>query len=336
MRFLIRLTLLLVLLLLTSLWLWNKFNDAADQPLALTSPIEFQIERGASLAQVANTLAREKIIESGWLFQLLAYSEKSAGKLKAGDYQLTPGITVRQLLALLVSGRVKQNSITFIEGWSFQQMLAELKRHPELDQQLAGLNQRQIMALISQPEEHPEGRFFPDTYFCSRGDSDRSILQRAYQKMSDELAKQWRDRASGSPLKTPYEALILASIIEKETGRADERSRIGGVFVRRLQQGMLLQTDPTVIYGMGKRFNGTIRRSDLKENTPYNTYLHSGLPPTPIAMPGRDSIHAALHPKKGSALYFVARGDGSHRFSDTLQAHNQAVDLYRKSRKKKQ
>jgi len=230
---------------------------------------------------------------------------------------------------------VHHHTVTLVEGWTFRQVLAELERHPDITATLAGKNDREIMALIGSEHEHPEGRFFPDTYFFTKGTTDLAILKRAYRRMQAVLDAQWSSRAKGLPLRTPYDALILASIIEKETGRADERTIIAGVFTRRLGQGMPLQTDPTIIYGMGEAFDGNIRRKDLVANTPYNTYLHAGLPPTPIAMPGAASIYAALHPNDDSSLYFVSRGDGTHVFSKTVKEHNRAVDLYQRKKRKR-
>ena len=212
-----------------------------------------------------------------------------------------------------------------MEGWNFKQVLAAVSGHEALKHTLKGLTDGEIMARLGHPGEHPEGRFYPDTYKFPRGTTDAAFLERAYQSMSRLLAEEWGKRDPDLPLKTPYEALILASIVEKETGVADERSEIAGVFVRRLRKGMKLQTDPTVIYGMGDNFKGNIRRRDLKQDTPYNTYVHTGLPPTPISMPGSAAIRAVLHPAPGKSLYFVARGDGSHYFSKSLAEHNRAV-----------
>jgi UPF0755 protein len=203
-----------------------------------------------------------------------------------------------------------------------------VRAHPAIDQSLEGLSAEQIMQRLGHAGKHPEGRFFPDTYHFPRGTSDQALLRRAYQAMEQLLATEWPGRAADLPLQSPYEALILASIVERETALASERPEIAGVFVRRLQRGIRLQTDPTVIYGMGEAFAGNITRRDLEQDTPYNTYVHSGLTPTPICMPGRDAVHAVLHPAEGDSLYFVARGDGSHAFSATLTAHNRAVRTY--------
>ncbi len=233
-----------------------------------------------------------------------------------------------EVLDLLISGRVIQYPITLVEGWTFRQAVAAILANGRFGNDLAGQSDADLMTALGRPGEHPEGRFFPDTYSFPRRTTGVDVLRRALQRMDQVLAEEWAGRADGLPLRTPYEALTLASIIEKETGLVAERPEIGGVFVRRLEQGMRLQTDPTVIYGMGERFDGNIRRADLQEATPYNTYVIPGLPPTPIALPGRAAIHAALHPVPGDSLYFVARGDGGHVFSATLDQHNRAVREY--------
>jgi UPF0755 protein len=219
--------------------------------------------------------------------------------------------------------------LTLVEGWNFREVLEAVREHPVIVDTLpAEATASDVMALLGHPDEHPEGRFFPDTYLFPRDTTDVQFLMRAFERMETILEDEWEQRAAELPLKDPYEALILASIIEKETGRADERTEIAGVFIRRLRKGMLLQTDPTVIYGLGDSFDGNLRRRDLEADNPYNTYRRAGLTPTPIAMPGRDAIHAALHPADGDALYFVAKGDGSHQFSATLGEHNRAVRRY--------
>jgi UPF0755 protein len=223
-------------------------------------------------------------------------------------------------------------SFTLVEGWTFQQVLEAVREQEALQGTFENLTAEAIMERLGHPGEHPEGRFLADTYHFPRGTTDLALLQRAYGAMQEFLQQEWDRRAADLPFKTPYEALILASIVEKETAVAEERPQIAGVFIRRLRKGMKLQTDPTVIYGMGERFDGNIRRRDLSENTPYNTYVHRGLTPTPISMPGRDAIRAVLHPADGKSLYFVAKGDGSHYFSATLQEHNKAVRKYQLKR----
>lgn len=237
------------------------------------------------------------------------------------------------MIGLWKRGEVVQYSLTLVEGWNFRQLRSALQNQPKLQQTLDGLSDAEIMAHIGAPELHPEGRFFPDTYRFTRGTSDADLLRRAYARLEQVLEEEWQQRSEGLPYQNAYQALVMASIIEKETGVPEERGEIAGVFVRRLARGMLLQTDPTVIYGMGERYKGRITRTDLRTPTPYNTYTNAGLPPTPIAMVGREAIHAALHPADGTSLYFVARGDGSHVFSDTLDQHNRAVREYQLKRR---
>jgi UPF0755 protein len=255
-------------------------------------------------------------------------------KLKAGEYELKVGLTMPQILTLFVEGKSRQYSITFPEGWSFKQIFERIQANQYLEKTLASSDVQTIMTKLDSDYKHPEGLFFPDTYFFDKNASDLSLLKTAYQKMQRILMTEWDGREKDLPLKNAYEALILASIVEKETGAAVERPQIAGVFSRRLKKGMLLQTDPTVIYGMGDRYQGNIRRSDLKRATAYNTYVIQGLPPTPIAMPGKAAINAVLHPKKGKSLYFVAEGNGkgTHVFSETLRAHNNAVNKYQRNK----
>lgn len=321
--------LLVILSSFLAAWAWMEYDRFNTTPLTLPQQgIDYQLPAGTSIARLATDLQQQGVIESGFYLRLLARWDGSAGKIKAGEYHLPHGMTPRQLLALLVSGKVVSHSLTLVEGWDIRQVLSAVRGHQALEQTLEGVTYDQMMARLGYPGQHPEGRFMPDTYHFPRGTTDLAFLKRAYQSMVRRLAKEWEDRAPGLPLKSPDEALILASIIEKETGAASERATIAGVFIRRLQKGMKLQTDPTVIYGMGEAFDGNIRRKDLQQDTPYNTYVHRGLTPTPISMPGGDAIHAALHPEAGKSLYFVARGGGRHYFSDTLEEHNRAVRKY--------
>ena len=314
-------------------WLWMDFQQFADSPLALPEAgLEYTLEPGFTTRQLAADLQRDGHLSSALYLRLLARLEGTAHRIQAGEYLIPTGTTPRQLLALLVAGKVTRYSLTLIEGWNFDQVLAAVRASEVLEQTLGDLPPAQVMAQLGYPGEHPEGRFLPDTYHFPRGTSDVAFLRRAYDAMQRLLADEWPQRASNLPLQSPYQALILASIIEKETGKAEERPEIAGVFVRRLRKGMKLQTDPTVIYGMGDAYDGNIRRRDLKQDTPYNTYVHKGLPPTPIAMPGADAVRAALHPAPGKTLYFVARGDGSHQFSATLKEHNSAVRKYQLKR----
>ncbi len=316
-------------------WCWMAFEQAVDRILVKDTAVIFEVQPGDSLGRISERLRERKIMSSPIWFKILVISKGQSNHLKAGEYKLQPGVTARHLLDLIVTGRVQQYSLTLVEGWTFRQMLAEVCRNPAIVVTVCEKNSQAIMNALGPTKVHPEGRFFPDTYFLIKGTSDVAFLQRARRAMDKVLAEEWQNKADELPLKSSYEALILASIIEKETGRSAERGMIAGVFTRRLNLGMLLQTDPTVIYGMGERFDGNIRSKDLTEDTPYNTYVHAGLPPTPIAMPGAASIHAALHPEEGSSLYFVARGDGGHIFSSSLSAHNRAVNQYQRRKKGK-
>jgi UPF0755 protein len=248
--------------------------------------------------------------------------------IKAGSYELTPGTTPRKLLSMLVRGDQALKSVTLVEGWTFNQVRAALQKAEQLSPDTLGLAPEIIMEKLGKPGVHPEGRFFPDTYTYAKGSSDLAVLKRAARAMDKRLDAAWALRNSDTPLKTPDEALILASIVEKETGKAADRSQIGGVFTNRLRLGMMLQTDPTVIYGMGAQFDGNLRKRDLLADTPYNTYTRAGLPPTPIAMPGKAALLAAVQPAPTKAIYFVAKGDGSSHFSGSLDEHNRAVNKY--------
>jgi UPF0755 protein len=293
----------------------------------------YTIPPGTSLNQLAHDLAGRGMIEHPRLFILLGRELDVATQLKAGEYTLVRGMTPRSLLETVTEGKVLQYRLTLVEGQTFREMLQRLRAHPAIEQTLADLKDREIMERLGHAGEHPEGRFLPDTYHFPRGTTDYEFLTRAYAAMAAVLEREWGQRADGLPLASPEEALILASIVEKETGLAAERARIAGVFVRRLQKGMKLQTDPTVIYGLGEAFDGNLRKRDLLADTPYNTYTRTGLPPTPIAMPGVDAIRAVLHPADGDELYFVAMGDGSHYFSGTLQEHNLAVQKFQLGKK---
>lgn len=310
-------------------WLWMDFESAVDSPLNITAPAVFEVGKGEGLASIARKLQVQGILDQPLWFQALAYADGAHKRLKFGEYEIPPGTTPRGLLALLTSGKVRQHAITVVEGWTFADFLATLAAHPALSHPAQGKSPQEVMALLGTPGQLPEGQFFPDTYFVTKGTPDVEVLRRAHARMRTELDREWRERGRVN-LGSPYEALILASIVEKETARPEERPAIAGVFLRRLSIGMRLQTDPTVIYGLGARYDGNIRKDDLRRDTPYNTYTRSGLPPTPIALPGRASIHAALHPAEGTSLYFVARGDGSHVFSTTLGEHQRAVDQFQR------
>lgn len=314
-------------------WLMMDFNNFIDTPLRIPSDGEvYELRPGSTVSTLASDLHEMGYLDKPLYLRLLARWDGSAKKIKAGEYQFSPGMNPRDLLNLLISGKVMSYSLTLVEGWNFKQVLQAVGQHSALTQTLKDLSPAEIMKELGYPGEHPEGRFLPDTYRFPRGTTDKAFLRRAHEAMRKILEREWPERQEGLPLKTPYEALILASIVEKETGLASERPAIAGVFIRRLRKGMKLQTDPTVIYAMGDEYKGNIRRRDLRRDSPYNTYVHKGLTPTPISMPGADAIRSVLHPEDGKALYFVARGDGSHQFSATLKEHNQAVRKYQLKR----
>ncbi len=294
-------------------------------------PYEFSIGRGSTLHGVARQLTRVGVLYEPWTFIALGRVLHKAGSIKAGNYEIDKPVSLYRLLLNITEGGYSEDSIAFIDGWTFRQIREQLNADPELRHDTATLTDAEILAKLDIPHSSPEGLFFPDTYFFSQDTSDLLILKRAYHVMQERLTQAWKNRAPDLPLTKPYQALILASIVEKETGRPQDRAEIAAVFVNRLRRGMKLQTDPTVIFGMGNKFDGNLRRQDLTTDTPYNTYMHAGLPPTPIAIPGMESIDAAVHPAHTDALYFVATGDGSSHFSSTLNDHNRAVEKYQKS-----
>lgn len=301
----------------------------SSTPISLEEEVmEFDIRAGSSLRKISEQLVDQGALSESLSFMVLVRLMGKAGEVKAGNYLIEDGTTPYDLFVTITSGKTTQASITFIEGWTFQQMRDVMMKNESIKHITIAYTDEQILENIGASETHPEGLFFPDTYFFSKGMTDQEILKRAYLAMQTRLNDAWERREPRLPYKNPYEALIMASIIEKETGRADERKTIAGVFTNRMRIGMRLQTDPTVIYGMGENFDGNIRRKDLQADTPYNTYTRGGLPPTPIAMPGLASIEAALNPAKTKALYFVGKGDGSHAFSSTLAEHNRAVVKY--------
>lgn len=314
-------------------WLWMDYRAYPDSPSPIETPTVFEIHKGQGLEVIVQGLEQQGLVRKPRWFRAYLLSSGAAAKLKYGEYEFPPGISVRGMVDMLVAGKVRQHAVTFVEGWRFRQFLDRLWQEDGLEHQLRGKTDEEVMALLGAPGQHPEGFFYPDTYFFTKGMTDLAILGRAYRKMQAAIDSEWQHRAEGLPWVTPYQALIMASIVEKETARPEERARIAGVFMRRLMQGMLLQTDPTVIYGMGDAFFGDIRREDLVRDTPYNTYLRPGLPPTPIACPGVLSIRAVLHPEPGDSLYFVSRGDGSHVFSRTLEEHRQFVEQFQKPHK---
>ena len=293
-------------------------------------PYEFSLKQGSSLKSAARQMQQAGVLPSDWLFVLLARGLGKAAQIKPGNYQVDSSVSPLQLLDMISKGRVEQSSVSIIEGWTFKQLRSALNAEPTLRHDTTGLSDEEILSAIGATEQRAEGLFFPDTYNFSSGSSDLAVLKRAYQLMQRNLEESWQGRAANLPFETPYQALILASIVEKETGKASDRPMIASVFVNRLRKKMLLQTDPTVIYGMGEKFDGNLRRRDLQTDTPFNTYTRAGLTPTPIALPGLAAIQAALHPAQSNALYFVARGDGSSYFSSTLTEHNNAVNRYQK------
>ncbi|WP_130620527.1 endolytic transglycosylase MltG [Dyella amyloliquefaciens] len=313
---------------------WIDYQRFVRTPLTVSAQTpSVDVGKGSNLRDVVGLLREQHVTTTGPLYwRVLAEQLRVAGRLHAGEYALPAGMTPRDLLLNMAAGRVLQRNFTIVDGWTFRDLRQALAKADKLRQDGASLDDAQLMTKIGAPGEMPEGRFLPETYAYVKGDSDLDILRRAHAAMAKMLDALWAQRDKDLPLATPYDALILASIVEKETGRADERPRIAGVFVRRLQIHMLLQTDPTVIYGMGDSYAGNIHKSDLTTDTPYNTYTRPGLPPTPIAMPGKPAIEAALHPAQGTELYFVARGDGSHVFSSTLDEHNHNVACYQLKR----
>ena len=301
----------------------------ALSPIELAAPtVEFSIRTGSTLRG-----ATRQIIEAGlpmpeWKFNLLARANGAGASVKAGSYQVSAGVTPLLLIRKIMRGEYAQAEILFVEGWNFRQMREALNAHADLKHDSATLSEVQIMGRLGAPEVFPEGIFFPDTYVFAKGSSDLAVLARARSAMKKQLESAWAGRAPDLPMTDPYEALILASIVEKETGRESDRTMIAAVFANRLRLGMKLQTDPSVIYGMGERFDGNLRKKDLVTDTPFNTYTRRGLPPHPIAMPGLASLAAVMHPAKTDALYFVSRGDGTSEFSRTLVDHNRAVAKY--------
>ncbi len=310
-----------------------------SSPIVLQSPsldfkMDFHIAPGSGLRSAARQIADAGAELNPWVFTALGKLMRSEASIKAGSYELGQGVTPQQLMLKLTRGDVTQAEIAFIEGWTFRQMRERLDAHPDLRHESKDLSESEIMQRLGASELQAEGLLFPDTYLFSKRSSDLEVLARAYRAMQRHLMREWANKAVGLPYADAYQALVMASIVEKETGREQDRPLIAAVFGNRLQRGMLLQTDPTVIYGIGTSFDGNLRKHDLQTDTPYNTYLRAGLPPTPIAMPGLASLQATLHPAASEALYFVARGDGSSQFSRTLDEHNQAVNRYQRGGKR--
>lgn len=324
-RYFLLLTVLLVVLATT------VFGWLVLSPIALRhDPLEFTVAPGSSLRVAARELAGAGADVNPWVLLVLGRLLRVETSIKAGSYQIGHGLTPLDVLRKLTRGDVTQAELTFLEGWTFRQMRERLDRHPDLRHDSSGWSEAAVLQRIGASETTAEGLFFPDTYLFAKRSSDLELLARAYRAMQRHLTREWQERADALPYAGPRQALIMASIVEKETGRETDRPLIAGVFVNRLRRAMLLQTDPTVIYGLGDAFDGKLRRRDLVTDTPYNTYTRPGLPPTPIAMPGLASLQAALHPAPTEALYFVARGDGSSEFSRTLDEHQQAVTHYQR------
>jgi UPF0755 protein len=302
-------------------------------PLAVAQlPLELDIPPGTGFRATVDLLQKSGIRVRRYEFELLARALGRVRNLKAGSYEIDEAVTPLELLDKLTRGDVTQAEVRLIEGWTFAQFRAALDASPDLRHDTAGLDDAPLLARLNAAEAHPEGLFFPDTYLFAKGSSDVAVLRRAYRAMQRHLNAEWEARAPSLPYRSAYDALIMASIIEKETGREAERDQIGGALVNRLRIGMRLQVDPTVIYGLGSAFDGNLKRAHLLEDGPYNTYTRAGLPPTPIAMPGRASLRSATHPAKTDALYYVSRGDGSSQFSRNLSEHNRAVNKYQLKR----
>lgn len=322
------------LLFIALIALATAFAYWAFQPLVQADSefksIDFSIKAGSAVRSASRQMRDGGVPIEPFMFEILARVNGKANKLKAGTFEFEMSDTPMVLLGKIVNGEFSHASLAIIEGWSFQQMRNAIDAHPGIKHDSLSLSGKELIKKINPDYQSPEGLFFPDTYLFAKGSSDLLIYQQAHQSMLKHLDDAWQAKAANLPYKTAYEALIMASIIEKETGRSSERSLIASVFINRLKIGMLLQTDPTVIYGMGESYKGKIRKVDLLTDTPYNTYTRAGLPPTPIALPGIASLSAALNPEKSAALYFVARGDGTSQFSDNLTEHNRAVNKYQR------
>lgn len=311
-------------------WLWHYSHT----PLKIaTLPKEFNVQSGSSLQAAARQMTEAEVLSEPWTFIILARALDKSAQIKAGQYRVEQPLTPLELLDKITRGEVSQSAITLLEGWTFRQLRVALNRNPELRHESENLSEREILERIGASETHPEGLFLPETYSFDTGSSDLDILKRAYSQMNSHLTQLWVERATDLPFQNSYEALIMASIVEKETGQSPERAMIAAVFVNRLKLNMRLQADPTLIYGLGEKFDGNLRKTDLIADNAYNTYSRIGLPPTPIAMPGLDSLKAVLNPADSDVLYFVSRGDGTSHFSESLAEHNKAVAKYQKSLK---
>ena len=330
-------TSLLILLFIAALLLFGAALWWLHEPMPLRlqpgiQVVDLEIEHGTTANGAADAVVASGADVPVLLLQAWFRFSGQARLIKAGSYEIVPGTSPRRLLSMLVRGEETLKNVTLVEGWTFSQVLQALQKAEQLTPDTIALSPEMIMEKLGKPGVHPEGRFFPDTYTYAKGASDLAVLKRAARAMDRRLEAAWSLRSLETPLKSPDEALILASIVEKETGKPTDRGQIGGVFINRLRIGMPLQTDPTVIYGMGTRFDGNLRKRDLQQDTPYNTYTRTGLPPTPIAMPGKAALLAAVQPAPTKALYFVSRGDGTSEFSENLDGHNRAVNKYIRGR----
>ena len=323
-------TLALLIVLYFSVKIYTEMNAE----IAISEEQTIVFSKGSSIRTLANQLTEKGMLKDRLYFLIWGKVKQQATRLQAGEYVITPGLTLAGLLDNMVAGKILQHNITLIEGHTFRQVLQAIHQHPVITKQLENLSDEEIMKRLGHEGEHPEGRFYPDTYYISRGVTDTELLKRAYASMQEILEAEWQQREKDLPFKSAYEALIMASIVEKESAVAEERPLIAGLFINRLRKNMRLQTDPTVIYGI-ENYDGNIRFRDLRKDTPYNTYTRYGLPPTPIALPGREAIKATLHPDKTKYLYFVAYGDGSgrHEFSTNLKDHEKAVDRYQRKKR---
>lgn len=307
-----------------------------NNPISTAAPVYFEIKKGDTLGTLALSLQKQNLLPVGVrLFKYYGLLTGNRGAIKAGEYELNDGMDSVQILKLFRSGKVRQRQITFPEGWTFSQWRTSLAGRDDIKQTLTELTSGEIMEKLGEPQLHPEGQFFPDTYHYLKSEADLAILRRAFQRQKSVLLAEWDSRNVGEALRTKKDALILASIVEKESGYGPDRGRVARVFLNRLAKGIRLQSDPTVIYGLGAGFSGNLRRADLKESGPYNTYVNAGLPPTPICMPGLAALKATLQAEPGEDLYFVAKGDGSSHFSVTLEEHNAAVLRYQKRRRRR-
>ncbi|MBC3830557.1 endolytic transglycosylase MltG [Undibacterium amnicola] len=326
-KFFVFCTLLVLLIAGASAWMFMRWIET---PLSNDKAVEFTIKSGSNIRGASRQLVDAGIPIHPYLFEALARITGKAASLKAGSFELQTQETPQQLLKKIVEGKFSLTNLSIIEGWSFKQMRNAIDAHPAIRHDTTGLSDRDLLIKIGSKYHHPEGLFFPDTYLFAKNSSDIQVYQQAHQAMLNRLDEVWKNRAPNLPYKEPYQVLVMASIIEKETGQASERGMIASVFVNRLRSGMLLQTDPTVIYGMGDQFQGNIRKRDLTTDTPYNTYTRAGLPPTPIALPGLGALKAAVNPEPSNAYYFVARGNGTSQFSENLNEHNKAVNKYQR------